>query len=75
MCSFYHMELDPGSLVGSLYVPFMYSATSIIRTRSGPAKILCACVEGVTICIKWVWRLLNEGSRHVLGLKNARNDK
>ena len=30
MCSFYHMELDPGSLVGSLYVPFMYSATSII---------------------------------------------
>ena len=51
-----------------------YSATSIIwtlfiRTLSSPAMYLCACVEGVTFCIQWVWLMLNEGARYVCWVK------
>ena len=45
------------------------SGSSIIRTLSSPAMYLCACVEGVTFCIQWVWLMLNEGARYVCGVK------
>ena len=45
------------------------SGTSIIRTLSCPAMYLCACIEGLTVCIEWVWQLLNEDARPFAGWK------
>ena len=39
------------------------------------AMHLCACVRGVTVHTWWVWRLLNEHTKHACNLENASNDR
>ena len=53
----------------------LYSATSLIRHLGLSPAYLCACVEGMTVRIQWVWPLPNEAARHICWLENARNDE